>query len=91
MTLHGFNGLRYVLTDYTSFHPFARRISAALCTVIAAVLLAVGAAALFVPIEKDIVNDALAATAEIYVLRGQEVPAELEAYLAGAVDGEAED
>ena len=37
VTLHGFNGLRYVLTDYTSFHPFARHISTALCTVIAAV------------------------------------------------------
>ncbi|MDE2821683.1 MAG: succinate dehydrogenase, cytochrome b556 subunit [Chloroflexota bacterium] len=91
VTLHGFNGLRYVLTDYTSFHPFARRISAALCTVIAAVLLAVGAAALFVPIEKDIVGEALAATAEIYELRGEEVPAELEAYLTGTLEGDAEE
>ena len=38
VTLHGFNGLRYVLTDYTSFNDFARRTSVALCTVIAAVL-----------------------------------------------------
>ena len=81
VTLHGFNGLRYVLTDYTSFNEFARRTSVALCTVIAAVLLAVGAAALFVPLEKDIIHEAMAATAEMYELRGEEVPAELEAYL----------
>lgn len=82
VTLHGFNGLRYVLTDYTSFNDFARRTSVALCTVIAAVLLAVGAAALFVPLEKDVIHEAMAATAEIYELRGEEVPAALEAYLS---------
>ena len=81
VTLHGFNGLRYVLTDYTSFSPFARRTSVALCTVMAAVLLAVGAAALFVPLEKDIINEAMAATAEIYELRGEELPPELQAFL----------
>ena len=83
VTLHGFNGLRYVLTDYTSFNPFVRRIAVSLCTVIGAVLLAVGAASLLLPIEKDIVNEALAATAEIYELRGEEIPAALEAYLEG--------
>lgn len=83
VTLHGFNGLRYVLTDYTSFNDFARRTSVALCTVIAAVLLAVGAAALFVPLEKDVIHEAMAATAEIYELRGEEAPAALEAWLAG--------
>ena len=83
VTLHGFNGLRYVLTDYTSGNVFARRVAAALCTVVAAVLLAVGAASLILPIEKDIVNEALAATAEIYELRGEEVPHELEAWLNG--------
>lgn len=81
VTLHGFNGLRYVLTDYTSFNDFARRVSVALCTVMAAVLLAVGGASLFVPLEKDIISEAMAATAEIYELRGEEVPAALEAYL----------
>lgn len=91
VTLHGFNGLRYVLTDYTSFHPFARRVSAALCTVIAAVLLAVGSASLLLPIEKDIVNQALAATAEIYELRGEQIPTELQAYLAGAPGADASD
>ena len=81
VTLHGFNGLRYVLTDYTSFNDFARRTSVALCTLTAAVLLAVGGASLFVPLEKDIIHEAMAATAEIYELRGEEVPAALEAYL----------
>ena len=91
VTLHGFNGLRYVLTDYTSFNAFARRTSVALCTLVAAILLAVGAAALFVPLEKDIINEAMAATAEIYELRGEEAPAELQAWLNGNVEIETED
>ena len=82
VTIHGFNGLRYVLTDYTSGNDFARRTAVALCTVMAAVLLAVGAAALLVPLEKDIVDEAMAATAEIYELRGEELPPELEAFLS---------
>jgi len=89
VTLHGFNGLRYVLTDFTSFNRFAQRTAVALCTVIAAVLLAVGAAALFVPLEKDIIGEAMAATAEMYELRGEEVPAELEAWLGGAGETDA--
>ena len=90
VTLHGFNGLRYVLTDYTSFNDFARRTSVALCTVIAAVLLLVGGAALFVPLEKDIISEAMAATAEIYELRGEEVPPELEAWLNGEAEAQSE-
>ena len=86
VTLHGFNGLRYVLTDYTSDNVFLRRVSVALCTVIAAVLLALGAAALLLPIEKDIISEAMAATAEIYELRGEEVPPELEAFLNGETE-----
>ena len=82
VTIHGFNGLRYVLTDYTSGSDFARRTAVALCTVMAAVLLAVGAAALLVPLEKDIIDEAMAATAEIYELRGEELPPELEAFLS---------
>ncbi|MCY4061779.1 MAG: succinate dehydrogenase, cytochrome b556 subunit [Chloroflexi bacterium] len=82
VTIHGFNGLRYVLTDYTSGNNFARRTAVALCTVMAAVLLAVGGASLLVPLEKDIVDEAMAATAEIYELRGEELPPELEAFLS---------
>ena len=82
VTIHGFNGLRYVLTDYTSGNNFARRTAVALCTVMAAVLLAVGGASLLVPLEKDIVEEAMAATAEMYELRGEELPPELEAFLS---------
>ncbi|MCY3916117.1 MAG: succinate dehydrogenase, cytochrome b556 subunit [Chloroflexi bacterium] len=82
VTIHGFNGLRYVLTDYTSGNNFARRTAVALCTVMAAVLLAVGGASLLVPLEKDIVDEAMAATAEMYELRGEELPPELEAFLS---------
>lgn len=82
VTIHGFNGLRYVLTDYTSGNDFARRTAVALCTLMAAILLAVGGAALLVPLEKDIIDEAMAATAEMYELRGEELPAELEAFLS---------
>ncbi len=88
VTLHGFNGLRYVLTDYTSGNDFARRTAVALCTIVAAILLTLGAGALFVPLEKDIIDEAMAATAEIYELRGEEVPTELEAYLSAEAESE---
>ena len=81
VVLHGFNGLRYVLTDYTAGYEFARRTAVAFCTVTAAILLAVGAGALFVPLEKKIIEEAMFATAEVYELRGEEVPPELQAYL----------
>ena len=83
VVLHGFNGLRYVLTDYTSNNDFLRRTSVAFCTVLGAILLVVGAAALFVPFEKDVIAQAMDATAEIYELRGEELPPELEAALNG--------
>jgi len=82
VTLHGFNGLRYVLTDYTASNDFLRRTSVALCTILAAIMLIVGGAALILPIERDIIFEAMDATAEIYELRGVEVPPELEAFLA---------
>lgn|GEM_PF-95047 len=97
VTLHGFNGLRYVLTDYTAGNDFLRRTSVALCTVLAAILLVVGGAALILPIEQDIIHEAMDATAEIYELRGQEVPPALEAFLAeqeaeaGGGDAEADE
>jgi succinate dehydrogenase / fumarate reductase cytochrome b subunit len=93
VTLHGFNGLRYVLTDYTSNNDFLRRTSIAFCTVIGAILLTVGAAALFYPLEKNIVERATAATMEIYELRGEELPAGVQAVLpesGNAVTNEAE-
>ena len=43
---HGFNGLRYVLTDYTAHSPFLRRASVYLCMLGALVLLILGVGAL---------------------------------------------
>jgi len=81
VVLHGFNGLRYVLTDYTSGNSLARRTAVAFCTLTAAVLLAVGAAALFVPLDEKIIEEAMHATAEVYELRGEELPEPLAAYI----------
>jgi succinate dehydrogenase / fumarate reductase, cytochrome b subunit len=46
VTIHGFNGLRYVLTDYTAFSPLLRRAAIYLCIIGAVVLLFVGTGAL---------------------------------------------
>ncbi len=46
VTVHGFNGLRYVLSDYTMSMPLLRRAVGYLCVIGAVVLLVVGGAAL---------------------------------------------
>lgn len=46
VTLHAFNGLRYVLTDYTMSSPLLRRAMVYLCVIGAVVLLVVGTGAL---------------------------------------------
>lgn len=46
VTIHGFNGLRYVLTDYTMFSPTLRRAAIYLCIMGAVVLLVLGVGAL---------------------------------------------
>lgn len=51
VTVHGFNGLRYVLTDYTAFNPFLKRAAVYLCLIGAIVLLVVGGAALLSSID----------------------------------------
>jgi succinate dehydrogenase / fumarate reductase cytochrome b subunit len=51
VTVHGFNGLRYVLTDYTQQYPVLRRASGYLTVMGAVVLLIVGGAALLATIE----------------------------------------
>lgn len=46
VTVHGFNGLRYVLTDYTMDKPLLRRASVYLCLIGGLTLLVVGGSAL---------------------------------------------
>lgn len=53
VTLHGFNGLRYVLTDYTMGSPVLRRASIYLTIIGGVVLLVVGGAALLGSIEQE--------------------------------------
>ncbi len=66
VTLHGFNGLRYVLTDYTSFNPILKRAAIYLCTIAAVVLLAAGGGALLGSITDESVRIAEQAMAELY-------------------------
>lgn len=58
VTMHGFNGLRYVLTDYTMEWPLLRRAMIYTCTIGAVILLFVGGAALFTSIDQGMVEQA---------------------------------
>ena len=58
VTMHGFNGLRYVLTDYTMESPLLRRAMIYLCTIGALILLMVGGAALFTSIDAAMIEQA---------------------------------
>lgn len=58
VTMHGFNGLRYVLTDYTSEWPTLRRAMVYLCTIGGVILLVVGGAALFTTIDTTAIEQA---------------------------------
>lgn len=53
VTVHGFNGLRYVLTDYTMDNPFLRRAMTYVTIIGAIVLLATGGGALFGSIDPE--------------------------------------
>ncbi len=58
VTLHGFNGLRYVLTDYTNENALFRRAAVILCIIAGVVLLTVGGLALVSSIGTDAVRAA---------------------------------
>ena len=55
VTLHAFNGLRYVLTDYTMSNPLLRRAMVYLCVMGAVVLLVMGTGALIGTIDNTAV------------------------------------
>lgn len=63
--VHGFNGLRYVLTDYTMSNPLLRRASIYLCVIAVVVLLILGAGALLGTIDSTMIEMALEAQAEL--------------------------
>lgn len=65
VTVHGFNGLRYVLTDYTSESPFLRRAAIYTCVIGAVVLLVAGAGALVAGIEPTAIELACHAQEEL--------------------------
>lgn len=65
VVVHGFNGLRYVLTDYTSGSPLMRRAAGYFCVIGAVVLLVVGAAALFASVEPTAIEMACHAQEEL--------------------------
>ncbi len=65
VTVHGFNGLRYVLTDYTTDKPFLRRAATYTCVIGGVVLLVVGAAALFTSIQPTALEMACHAQEEL--------------------------
>src|SRR4029079_2345506 len=65
VVVHGFNGLRFVLTDYTSFSPFLKRASVYLCIIGAVILLTLGCLALLSTIDSGALEIAKQAAANL--------------------------
>jgi succinate dehydrogenase hydrophobic anchor subunit len=65
VTVHGFNGLRYVLTDYTMDKPLLRRASVYLCIIGGLTLLVVGGAALIIGVPETNIQMLTEAAARI--------------------------
>ncbi len=70
VVLHGFNGLRLVLTDYTMHSPLLRRASVYLSIIAAVVLLALGGGALIGTIPQSSVDMAEVATQHLIAEAG---------------------
>lgn len=66
VTVHGFNGLRYVLTDYTMSSPVMRRAMIYLCVIGAVVLLVMGTGALIGTIDQAAIAMAEEAMANLH-------------------------
>ena len=66
VVVHGFNGLRYVLTDYTMSSPLLRRASVYLCIIGAVILLVLGAGALLSTIDSSAIEIARTAAENLY-------------------------
>jgi succinate dehydrogenase / fumarate reductase cytochrome b subunit len=66
VVVHGFNGLRLVLTDYTSFSPFLKRASIYLCIIGAVILLTLGCLALLSTIDSGALEIAKQAAANLH-------------------------
>lgn len=64
--IHGFNGLRYVLTDYTMSSPVLRRAAVYLCVIGAVILLVLGAGALLGTIDQDAIEIARTAAENLH-------------------------
>ncbi len=65
-SIHGFNGLRYVLTDYTMHSTVLRRASIYLCVIAAVVLLVLGGAAVLSTIGQSAIEIAEQAAATLH-------------------------
>jgi succinate dehydrogenase / fumarate reductase, cytochrome b subunit len=66
VVIHGFNGLRYVLTDYTMTSPLLRRAMIYLCVMGAVVLLVVGGGALIFSVNDSAIKIAEEAMANLH-------------------------
>lgn len=84
VTVHGFNGLRYVLTDYTAFSPLLRRAAIYLCVIGAVALLLVGTGALIGTITPGAVEMANSAQCALQDIEPEEC--ELEPFVLGPSD-----
>ena len=87
VTIHGFNGLRYVLTDYTMDRPILRRASVYLTIIGAVTLLVTGGGALIGSIDQDAIKMACEARNNL----GLEVSADCAAQIGIEAEPETEE
>ena len=66
VVVHGFNGLRLVLTDYTSFSPLLKRAAVYLCILGAVILLTLGILALLSTIDSGAIKIAAQTAANLH-------------------------
>jgi succinate dehydrogenase / fumarate reductase membrane anchor subunit len=66
VVVHGFNGLRLVLTDYTAFSPLLKRAAVYLCVIGAAILLTLGILALLSTIDSSAIKIAEETAANLH-------------------------
>lgn len=66
VVVHGFNGLRLVLTDYTNFSPLLKRAAVYLCVIGAVILLTLGSLALLSTIDSSAIKIAEETAANLH-------------------------
>jgi succinate dehydrogenase / fumarate reductase, cytochrome b subunit len=81
--IHGFNGLRYVLTDYTMSNPFLRRTAVYFCMIGALILIGFGSLMLFNSVNSTAIEQAQESLCHLYTEHAGATPEVLQCAESG--------